>query len=234
MPFLVLGMGRTGCAVSRYLLRCGEKVVAVDDHASWESIPEEFSRHPFFHFLSSKEISKCDFSSIEECITSPGFPPQHPLFAFLEKRDIRVVSEIEFAGRLIHFPLIGITGSCGKSTTVALIGHILSNAGMSVFVGGNFGVALIESLERESQWDWGVVEVSSFQLEWTQTVRFRIASLLNLFPNHLNYHQTMERYFQVKSRIFAHQKREDVSILNFTHPEWQTRLIKYIQAQMVP
>lgn len=234
MSFLVLGMGRTGCAVSRYLLRCGEKVVAVDDHASWESIPEEFSRHPFFHFLPSAEISKCDFSSIEECIASPGFPPQHPLFTFLEQKDVRVISEIEFAGRLIHFPLVGVTGSCGKSTTVALVGHVLRRAGLSVFVGGNFGVALIESLERRSHWDWGVVEVSSFQLERTYTVRFSVASLLNVFPNHLDYHQTMENYFRAKSRIFAHQQKEDVSVLNFTHPEWQSRVVRCTQAKMVP
>jgi len=234
MSFLILGLGRTGRAVARYLLTCGETVLVTDDRLSWDSVPEEFASHPLFRFVPSAELAGCDFAPIKECIASPGFPPHHPLFSLLAEKEIPVVSEIEFAARLVTFPLIGVTGSCGKSTTVALIGHILGRAGFSVFVGGNFGTALIESLENPTAWDWGVVELSSFQLERVTTARFHIAAFLNLFTNHLDYHGTLERYFQAKGRIFENQRKEDVGILNFTNPGWQTRLVKGMKARIVP
>lgn len=234
MSFLVLGLGKTGYAVACYLLNHGERVIATDDHISWESIPETLRNHSDFQFVPPSKLVNFDLSSVEECITSPGFPPHHVLFAFLAEKGIPVVSEIEFATRFITFPLIGVTGSCGKSTTVALIGHILQEARLSVFVGGNFGTALIESLEAPGGWDWGIVELSSFQLERTVKARFHVAAFLNLFSNHLDYHHTLEGYFRAKQKIFENQRRDDVAILNFTRPSWQTRLVKNLRAQIVP
>lgn len=234
MSFLILGLGKTGYAVACYLLHRGERVIATDDHISWESIPEELRNHSCFQFVPPSKLLSFDLSSVEECITSPGFPPHHVLFAFLAEKGIPVVSEIEFATRFITFPLIGVTGSCGKSTTVALIGHILREARLSVFVGGNFGTALVESLEAQGRWDWGIVELSSFQLERTIKARFHIAAFLNLSPNHLDYHQTLEGYFRAKQKIFENQRRDDIAILNFTCPSWQTRLVKNLRAQIVP
>lgn len=234
MSFLVLGLGKTGYAVACYLLSCGENVIVTDDHISWESIPEELKNHSRFQFVSPSKLTGFDLSSVKECIASPGFPPYHVLFSFLAEKKIPVVSEIEFATRFVTFPLIGVTGSCGKSTTVAMIGHILREARLSVFVGGNFGTALIESLKAQDQWEWGVVELSSFQLERTVRARFHIAAFLNLFSNHLDYHRTLEGYFRAKQKIFENQRKNDIAILNFTYPSWQTRLVKNLRAQIVP
>ncbi|MEN3185857.1 MAG: UDP-N-acetylmuramoyl-L-alanine--D-glutamate ligase, partial [Atribacterota bacterium] len=225
---------KTGYAVARYLLNRGERVIATDDQVSWESIPDELKNHARFQFVPSSKLAGFELSAVEECIASPGFPPCHPLFTFLVAKGIPVVSEIEFAARFISFPLVGVTGSCGKSTTVALIGHILREAHFSVFVGGNFGTALVESLEAEERWDWGVVELSSFQLGRTTRARFHVAAFLNLFSNHLDYHQTHEEYFRAKQKIFENQRRDDVAVVNFTSPWWSTRLVKNLRAQIIP
>jgi len=216
------------------LLTHGERVIAIDDRLSWEVLPQEFTDCPHFQFFSTEEFIGKYPGSVEECIASPGIFPDHPVFRFLEERGIPVVSEIEFATRHLSFPLIGITGSCGKSTTVSLTGHLLKEAGYNVFVGGNLGTSLIESVASQKQWEWGVVELSSFQLERTYSARFHIAALLNLFPNHLDYHVTMERYYRAKARIFAHQKKGDIAIVNVTQNEWQTRVISGLKASILP
>lgn len=230
---LVLGLGKTGIAVSRFLLKHKEEVWAIDDHLSKEQIPQDIKEDSNFKFLSSSQFSNVDFSPLEEVITSPGIPPTHPVLQALEKQRIPVISEIEFATRFISFPLIGITGSCGKSTTVFWTKQILDRAGWSVFMGGNWGYPLIESLSVPQKFDWGVVELSSFQLSRIKSAHFKVAAILNLFPNHLDYHSSIEDYFQAKARIFENQEKNDFAIVNFSTSNWSTRFSQWVKSQLV-
>ena len=231
---VVLGLGKTGIAVSRFLLKQKEKVLAVDDYIKEEQIPRDIRESEGFEFLSPSDFLKTDLSSISEVITSPGIPPAHPVLQILEERRISVISEIELATRFISFPLIGITGSCGKSTTVFWTGQILEKAGWSVYVGGNWGCPLIDSLSDHEKFDWGVIELSSFQLSRIKKARFSVAAMLNLFPNHLDYHSTIEDYFQAKARLFENQKKDDFAIINFSLSDWSTRFSRLIRSQLVP
>ncbi|MCX7730115.1 MAG: UDP-N-acetylmuramoyl-L-alanine--D-glutamate ligase, partial [Candidatus Caldatribacterium sp.] len=228
--YLVMGLGRTGRAVLRFLLRTGERVYVSDD---CQNLPADVAGNPLLTFVAPCDVEKV-LSSIKECVVSPGIHPTHPVIRLLEERGIPVISEIELASRYISFPLIGITGSCGKSTTVSLIGEVVRLAGYRAFVGGNLGTPLIESLMDDVLPEVGVVELSSFQLERVYTARFSIAGMLNLYPNHLDYHVSMEAYFRAKGRILLNQRFQDWSLFLFSSSPWQARWCQNARGQVLP
>ncbi len=230
MAYFVMGLGKTGCAVLRFLCMQGERVFVSDDR---RDLPEDLARSPLVTFVLPREVEKIA-SSVKECVVSPGIHPHHPVIRLFEERGIPVISEVELACRYISFPLVGITGSCGKSTTVSLIGEIVRLAGYRAFVGGNLGTPLIESLMDGESPDIGIVELSSFQLERVYKARFSIAGVLNLYPNHLDYHSSMEAYFQAKGRIFLNQHSRDWSLFLFSSPSWQTRWCRAARGRVVP
>jgi UDP-N-acetylmuramoylalanine--D-glutamate ligase len=151
-------------------------------------------------------------TDVDYVIPSPGVPMDNPLLREALRRGSSVLSEIELACRFIRAPLIAITGTNGKSTTTTLVGEILKASGSKVFVGGNLGAPLIGFTSGD--WDWGVVEVSSFQLEWVEKFRPRSAVLLNLTEDHLDRYSSFAAYCQTKERIFAAQTHDDFAILN--------------------
>lgn len=230
MGYLVVGLGRTGCAVLRFLLHAGERVYASDDR---QNLPPDIAGNPCVTFVAPRDVEKV-LPSVRECIVSPGIHPAHPVVRLLEEKGIPVISEIELASRYISFPLIGVTGSCGKSTTVSLIGEVVRSAGYRVFVGGNLGTPLVESLMGEELPEIGVVELSSFQLERVYTARFFVAGVLNLYPNHLDYHTDMETYFRAKGRIFLNQKSQDWSLFLFSPSLWQARWCQTARGRVLP
>lgn len=230
MAYFIMGLGKTGCAVLRFLLRAGERVYVSDDR---QFLPEEVAGNPQVTFVPPGEVEKV-LPSVCECVVSPGIPPTHPLLRLFEARGIPVISEVELACRYITFPLVGVTGSCGKSTTVSLIGDMVRAAGYRAFVGGNLGTPLIESLMGEERFELGVVELSSFQLERVYTARFFIAAFLNLYPNHLDYHANMEAYFQAKSRLLLNQRVQDWSLFLFSSSPWQARWCRIARGKVLP
>jgi len=232
--YFIVGMGKTGESTARFLLDRGEKVFGYDDQKKRSDLPSILLNHPAFFPLTATDILKLDWRNIQECIVSPGISSIHPVLVRCDQERIPVVSEVELACRMLHFPLIGITGSNGKSTTVALIGHILNRAGFSVFVGGNFGTPLIESVSSSNFYQWGVVELSSFQLERVVKARFQVAGILNLAPNHLDRHNTFKNYFFQKRNIFINQRKEDLAIVNFSDPSWHTQLCQMIRGSIIP
>jgi len=135
---------------------------------------------------------------------------------------MEILSEIELAYRFLRAPVVAITGTNGKSTTTALIGEMLRAAGLRAFVGGNIGAPLIGFVSGE--WDWGAVEVSSFQLEWVERFRPKIALLLNLTEDHLDRYPNFVSYCKAKERIFHGQSGEDIALLNRDDPlVWSMR-----------
>jgi UDP-N-acetylmuramoylalanine--D-glutamate ligase len=137
-------------------------------------------------------------------------------------RGIEILSEVELAYRFLRFPIIAITGTNGKSTTTTLVGQMLKANGARVFIGGNIGAPLIGFVGGD--WEWGVVEISSFQLEWIQEFRPRLAVLLNLTEDHLDRYPNFAAYCRTKERLFECQTPEDIAILNRDDPQvWAMR-----------
>ncbi len=162
------------------------------------------------YFLGGED--RAALADVDCVIPSPGVSAENPLLRDAVARGIAVRSEIELAYRFLVAPLVAITGTNGKSTTTTLVGEMLKADGKKVFIGGNIGAPLIGFVS--GKWDWGVVEVSSFQLEWVEEFRPRVAALLNLTEDHLDRYRNFAAYCQAKENIFAAQREDDVAILN--------------------
>ena len=147
---------------------------------------------------------------------SPGVAAENPLLRGAATTGIPVLSEIELAYRFFRAPLVAVTGTNGKSTTTTLIGEMVKAGGQKVFVGGNLGTPFIGAVSGE--WDWGVLEISSFQLEWVERFRPRIAVLLNVTEDHLDRYTTFDDYRRAKERIFAAQSEGEFAVLNREDP----------------
>lgn len=219
---MVIGLARTGRETARFLVRQGAQVRLTDVRRE-EELEEEvktLAGLPIRFFFGGERIAWLDGVSV--LIPSPGVPPENPLLRESGKRGIEILSEIELAYRFLRAPLVAITGTNGKSTTTTLVGGILKANGADCFVGGNLGAPLIGFVDR--RWDWGVVEVSSFQLEWVERFRPRIAVLLNLTEDHLDRYPNFDAYCRAKERIFAEQAEEDTAVLNRDDPRvWSMR-----------
>ncbi len=227
---MVLGLARTGLETARFLVRQGAEVL-VSDHKNERELQKEvetLAGLPIRFLLGGEEKAWLD--GVDVLIPSPGVSPGNPLLREAGRREIGVLSEIEIASRFLPASLVAITGTNGKSTTTTLIGEILKAKGLRVFVGGNIGAPLIGYVS--GSWDWGVVEVSSFQLEWVERFRPRIAVLLNLSEDHLDRYADFASYCAAKERIFAAQDEEDIAILNRNDPlVWSMR--ERIRARLV-
>ena len=219
---LVLGLARTGRETARFLAQEGADVLVSDLRATAELQAEvnALAGLPIQYRLGGQDPGCLD--GIDMVVPSPGVPMDNIFLQEAALRGIEIISEIELAYRCLSVPLVAITGTNGKSTTTTLIGEILKANGMKTFVGGNLGVPLIGS--TSGNWDWGVVEVSSFQLEWVKSFRPRIAVLLNLTEDHLDRYPNLAAYGRAKQRIFNAQGQQDVAILNRDDPRvWAMR-----------
>ncbi len=132
-----------------------------------------------------------------------------------------IIGELELAARFLQGKVLAITGSNGKTTTTTLCGEIFSAAGLKTLVAGNIGVPVIETVDQSDAGAWSVLEVSSFQLETTESFHPRIAVILNITPDHLDRHGSFENYVTMKENIFANQTAEDFLILNADDPVTQ-------------
>jgi UDP-N-acetylmuramoylalanine--D-glutamate ligase len=209
---MVLGLARTGVATARFLAHQGAVVLVSDlrPAADLQAELNALAGLPIRYHLGGLDLNW--LGDVDMVVPSPGVPMNNLLLQEAGRRGIEIISEIELAYRSLSLPLIAITGTNGKSTTTTLIGEILKANGTKTFVGGNLGVPLIGC--GADNWDWGVVEVSSFQLEWVKRFRPRIAVLLNISEDHLDRYPDIAAYTDAKQRIFAAQGEEDIAILN--------------------
>jgi UDP-N-acetylmuramoylalanine--D-glutamate ligase len=210
----ILGVGKTGLATARFLAGRGVRIAVTDAKpaSDWgeartvlENLQAEWTVAPY-----GPEI----LSGVDWVIPSPGIYPANPILVEAVRRGIPVLSELELASRFLTTPIVAITGTNGKTTVTSLIGEILRASGKKVFVGGNIGAPLIGYVDGPQEADWGVVEVSSFQLQWAQTFHPRIAILLNVTTDHIDYHGSFAAYREVKEGLFARQTARDLAILN--------------------
>ena len=163
----------------------------------------------------------------DEVIKSPGIPNEAPIIQKLIAQGTPIISEIEFAGRYTHAKMICITGSNGKTTTTSLIYHIFKKAGLNVGLAGNIGQSLAYQV-AECNYDYYVIELSSFQLDNMYNFRANIAVLMNITPDHLDrYGHDMQNYVDAKFRILQNQTPEDAFIFWNDDPVIQRELHKY-------
>jgi UDP-N-acetylmuramoylalanine--D-glutamate ligase len=158
------------------------------------------------------------FQHADLVVLSPGVPPDQDAFALARAAGVPVIGEVELASRWLQGRVIAITGTKGKSTTTTLTARMLQEAGMRVTAGGNLGAALSGQVARTAPDALHVVEVSSFQLETTDTFHPWIAVLLNLSADHLDRHRTFEAYAAAKQRIFSNQSADDWAVVNADDP----------------
>jgi UDP-N-acetylmuramoylalanine--D-glutamate ligase len=215
---LVIGLARTGVATALFCAARGAVVTATESRAESEigdciaelraaGVSLELGGHQEQTFLRQDLI-----------VPSPGVPADAPLLAAARAKGVTIWSEIELAYRFLQGRMIGITGSNGKTTTTSLIEHILRNADFQTILAGNIGTPLISCVKDMTQATVTVVELSSFQLEMTETFRPDISVFLNLTPDHLDRHGTMEAYAAAKARIFKNQGERDAAVLNADDP----------------
>ncbi len=202
---LVLGVARSGVAAANVAAGEGWRVLVVDDRAAdVAGLPAGAER-----LEAAAAIARVGEADL--VIPSPGVPGSHPLLEAARRAGVRIAPEIEFAADRLGGRLFAVTGTNGKSTTVSLLGAILAEAGGRVFTGGNLGDPLCNAVGRD--WDDVVAEVSSFQLEHATTFHPHVASMLNLSPDHLDRHGTMEGYLEAKLRLFARMTADDFVVL---------------------
>lgn len=215
---LVIGLAREGLDLTRFLATHGATVL-VTDQKSEADLAEPLDALRQAGMLDQTVRVRAgghspdDLAGIDVVYASPGVPPEHALLQAARERGIRQSSLIELFFALCPAPIVGITGSAGKSTTTSLVGEMFSAAGREVFVGGNIGRPLLGKLQDMSDRSWVVLELSSFQLEPLRTSP-HIAVVTNVTPNHLDRHPSMEAYWAAKGQILAHQTPTDIAILN--------------------
>ena len=215
---LVIGVGRSGMATAAVLRDRGMRVAAYDDKTSEQLAALRADLARMHVDLVERDDLAEAAAAAGIAILSPGIPFTNPAVLAVRRAGVPIISEIEAAYRLSKAPIIAVTGSKGKSTTTALIGHLLRGAGMRARVGGNIGNPLIAETAAASADEWIVAEVSSFQLEGTNEFRPRISVLLNLTPDHLDRYRSMDEYREAKFRIFSNQGPGDTLIANAADP----------------
>jgi UDP-N-acetylmuramoylalanine--D-glutamate ligase len=211
---LVVGLAKSGIASALFLIERGSSVTATDakpESALGSSILELKSRGITVR-AGEAQPSVEDFDLV---VVSPGVPINTPAIQQAQARGIPVIGEVELAAQFLKGHIIAITGSNGKTTTTALTGEVLASGRKKVLVGGNIGTPAISLVANSTDDGYVVLEVSSFQLETIQTLRPAVSVVLNITPDHLDRHGSMEAYVAAKARIFENQTRSDFAVLNF-------------------
>ena len=229
----VLGLARSGIATARALTAGGADVLAWDDKAA--------ARNAVAGEIPLADLAAADWRDIAALVLSPGiphsFPEPHPAVLRAREAGAEMIGDIELLGRSQpNARYVGITGTNGKSTTTALIGHILATAGERVEIGGNLGPAALslEPLEANGTY---VLELSSFQLELVTSLAFDVAVLLNITPDHLDRHGDMAGYIAAKRRVFASQQPGSTAVVGIDDDicrDIAKELRRYGRASVVP
>ena len=215
---LVVGLARTGVGAVRFLVAKGArvKVTEIKKAGELKAVLEALRGLPVEWELGGHTL--LSFLDAELIVVSPGVPLSIPALAKAREKGTPVVSEVELAFWFLHRSLVAITGTNGKTTTTTLIGEMLRASGKPAFVGGNIGNPLINFAAGPQEEEWGVVELSSYQLEGIRKFRPAVSVLLNITEDHLDRYPSFQAYGEAKGRIFANQGKEDHAVLNADDP----------------
>lgn len=203
----VVGMAKSGIAAVQLLIEKGAKVIALDQK------PVTDARLAAWGVAVSSQ-DPAAVHGIDLMVLSPGVPADADVAQTARRNGVPVIGDLELAGWFLQGNVIGITGANGKTTTTAMTGHILQSAGIPAQVGGNIGTPPAEIVATSRPAQWNVLELSSFQLETTETFHAHIGAALNVTPDHLDRHYTFENYAAAKGKLFANQTADDFAVLN--------------------
>ena len=225
MKLLIAGMGISGIETARFLSGRGEAFDTFDDRKDRQQVVAAIGEGSFRHHRETPDLS--GYSGI---VISPGIGIKHPLTQRALDLGAPISSEVEFAAKYAKGTLIAVTGSNGKSTTVSLIHHILTEAGRESVLCGNIGVPFIARVDDNPNRIY-VLEISSFQMEHAPTFRPHAGVLLNISPDHLDRHGSLQAYTAAKLRMFANQEPADRA---WVHPDYLDRIPGRAEKRPVP
>jgi UDP-N-acetylmuramoylalanine--D-glutamate ligase len=215
---VIAGLGKTGLSCARYLLAHGWSVALTDTRAQ----PPELAKLRTLDPRVPVRLGGLDASLLDDAlcvVASPGLSLADPFFVEARRRGLEVVGDIELFARAVDAPVAGITGTNGKSTVTTLVGRMAERAGLRVRVGGNLGEPALDLLGAAQsdarKTELYVLELSSYQLETTQSLDLKAAAVLNVTPDHLDRYATVEDYAEAKARVFA---RCDTAVINLDDP----------------
>ena len=230
---LVVGLGKSGKAAARALRESGA-VVTVQDSKSADKLDTQF-----LQYMQNEGIKAYlgsmpeDMSAYDMLVLSPGVPPALDYIQKARECGAEIIGELELAYRLGEGSFAAITGTNGKTTTTTLVGEIFKASGRNTAVVGNIGNPVVTEAVNSTVEDWLVTEVSSFQLETTSEFRPLVSAILNLTPDHLNRHGTMEAYGAAKAKVAANQTEDDFLIINYDDAQAYA-LSKDTKATVIP
>ena len=213
---LVYGTGISGISAASLLESVQAKVILYDENTKITKeqvrakLPNGANVRVVLGVLSEEMIN-----SLDMVVLSPGVPTDIPIVEEFKKKEIPVWGEIELAYRLSKGQVVAITGTNGKTTTTTLVGKLMKNYFDSVFVVGNIGNPYTEEVKNMVEDTVTVAEISSFQLETIEQFHPKVSAILNITPDHLNRHHTMECYIETKEKIALNQTKGDVCVLNY-------------------
>ncbi len=220
--FLVAGLSRSGISASEYLAEHGAKVYLYDDvdDANVRAAIERLSKLgciPVRKDELAERSERCDI-----LVLSPGIPVDHPLPVSFKRAGKRIVGEAELGALALKCPVVAVTGTNGKTTTVTMLESIFKTAGKNAVACGNVGKPITSCLKELGEDGIAVAEISSFQLETLYSLRPHVAVVLNVTEDHLNRHYNMENYTYLKSRILKNSSESEFAVLNYDDPVVRT------------
>ena len=218
----VIGMARTGLAVAEVMKDLGARVVLYDRKGESE-LAEAIGTANALGVEVRPGTDEVDLTGVDLVVTSPGVPATLPVFAEARERGIEAISEIELAYRLAKAPIVAITGTNGKTTTTVLTGRMFEADGRETYIAGNvvagdIRMPLVLAAHKASAEAVIVAEISTFQLEWIQSFRPKVAMLLNVTSDHMDRHASVAEYAALKARIFENQTDDDIAVVNAENP----------------
>ena len=227
----VVGLGKSGLAAAKLLLVRGAQLVLAD-----EKTPDKFgdSLSSLKGLPVSLVLGGVTPETLTHCalvVVSPGVRVNHPALEAARAKGIPVIGELELASAYCPAKILAVTGTNGKTTTTALVAQLISAGGHRGVACGNIGIPFSGVLFDLSAEDWAVVEVSSFQLETVVKFRPQVAAVLNITPDHLDRHGSMQAYVETKARIFANQGPEDAALLN-TKDKYTPLLSSFVKSKV--
>jgi UDP-N-acetylmuramoylalanine--D-glutamate ligase len=229
---LVVGLGKSGVASALFLESRGARVTVSDAKSEDQlcnEIPALLDRGIT---VETGKHGERTFRDQDLIVVSPGVPSDVAPLQQARRLGIPVIGEIELTARFLQGNVVAITGSNGKTTTTTLTGEIIASGGRKTLVGGNIGTPAITFVEQSSADTWVVLEISSFQLESIESFHPHISAVLNITPDHLDRHGSMENYIAAKGRIFENQTVDDYVVLNADN-EISLRLAKGMKPQVL-
>jgi UDP-N-acetylmuramoylalanine--D-glutamate ligase len=212
MNVLVVGMEKTGLASVEFLIAQGHNVTATDTRGLAD-MPAAGALLERLNVPFSLQAN-APFTTSDLVVTSPGVPDDIGPLDDARNAGVSVIGDVELAAPYLKGNTIGITGSNGKTTTTALVGHIFQFAGVPAQVGGNIGTPVIAMTNTSREDQWNILELSSFQLETIRTFRAHVGVALNVTQNHLDRHHTFDNYVAAKANLFRTQRNTDYAVLN--------------------